>query len=381
MNLNTLNKQLIELANKIKKYKNDIKNEEHTKTAFILPFLRILNIEVENPRQVIPEYGADIAVKTKRLEAVDYAIIKNNNPILLIECKSCTLNLKKDDILQLSHYYHTTETQFAILTNGIIYEFYSDFKKSNVMDHEPFLKINLLEEANLNCNENLEFLNLLDYKTFDSKQIYQYLNSQKAIQYIQQRIDDEVSNPSLEFIQLLTKDLNLNFNEVEYSNIIQDIFNKKFQQVKLIKNDIKIINKLNIESDHQPERFFFSQRNPIESEAFFKNKKIISLVIDDTIYPSISWRQASVFLHQYLWNKLSIEDKHELKQLFKSKIVHINQKDKYLHQEYLTQLDDTYCLWNTEKIVFWHNRIIKYLSKVDEFLNTNYLNTVYLEIK
>ena len=50
-----------------------------------MPFIRILGYAPFNPNEVNPEFTADIG--TKKGEKVDYAIIKDGKPCILIECK------------------------------------------------------------------------------------------------------------------------------------------------------------------------------------------------------------------------------------------------------------------------------------------------------
>ena len=45
---------------------------------------------------------------------------------------------------QLLRYFGVTKAKFAILTNGIQYQFFSDFDDKNIMDTIPFLTIDLV---------------------------------------------------------------------------------------------------------------------------------------------------------------------------------------------------------------------------------------------
>lgn len=65
--------------------KSKILTEEETKQAFILPFLHALGYNVFDTNVIKPEYTADIG--TKKGEKVDYAILSNGAPIVLIEAK------------------------------------------------------------------------------------------------------------------------------------------------------------------------------------------------------------------------------------------------------------------------------------------------------
>ena len=128
--------QLKQFAKRVESLKDTIQTEEATKTAIIMPFFSMLGYDVFNPQEFIPEFTADVGIK--KGEKVDYAIMMNDHPAILIECKSISENLDRHDS-QLFRYFGTSEAKFAILTNGIIYRFYTDLENPNKMDEDPFL--------------------------------------------------------------------------------------------------------------------------------------------------------------------------------------------------------------------------------------------------
>ena len=70
--------------------------------------------------------------------------MKDGKPVILIEVKSATSELGDYYAAQLRRYFGTKlETRFGILTNGLEYHFYADIVQPNVMDDEPFLKVDM----------------------------------------------------------------------------------------------------------------------------------------------------------------------------------------------------------------------------------------------
>jgi len=106
-----------------------------------MPFISALGYDVFNSTEVISEFTVDIGAK--KGEKVDYAIKKEGEIIILIECKWSGADLHQDHASQLYRYFSATEARFAILTNGIDYEFYSDIDESNKMDSKPFFTFNI----------------------------------------------------------------------------------------------------------------------------------------------------------------------------------------------------------------------------------------------
>lgn len=60
-----LKTKLEQLYSRVESLKDQIKTEEATKNAFIMPFLQILGYDVFNPTEVIPEFVAYISMATK----------------------------------------------------------------------------------------------------------------------------------------------------------------------------------------------------------------------------------------------------------------------------------------------------------------------------
>lgn len=118
-----------ELASRIPKQREHIQTEEATKNALVMPFFSALGYDVFNPFEVVPEFTADIG--TKKGEKVDYAVKKDGDVIMLVECKWSGCNLDAVHASQLYRYFSVTEARFGILTNGIQYQFLNSTRKCN----------------------------------------------------------------------------------------------------------------------------------------------------------------------------------------------------------------------------------------------------------
>ncbi len=62
---------------------------------------------------------------------------------MLFEYKHHTADLGKEHASQLYRYFSVTEAQFSVLTNGILYWFYTDLDARNKMDVKPFFEFNM----------------------------------------------------------------------------------------------------------------------------------------------------------------------------------------------------------------------------------------------
>jgi len=130
-------------------------NEDATKLVSVQPFIRALGYDTQNLGEVFPEFKAD--AKISGGERVDYAILSEDKPIIFIEAKAVNILLNESNWKQLYNYFNAKEVNLGILTNGIMYRFYADLEKPNIMDKEPFLEVDLLNLDKQKVQELEEF--------------------------------------------------------------------------------------------------------------------------------------------------------------------------------------------------------------------------------
>ncbi len=294
---------LMEMSNELSKIstriveKGDIvETEEATKTAFILPFIRlVLGYDHTDPEEVVPEFGADVG---KKGEKTDYAIMHDGKPMMIFECKPANTDLKQKHISQLYRYFSVTDAKFGILTNGIHYRFYTDIDAPNKMDKKPFFELeNILESA---CE--------LKYK-----------NEMKKL------MAEEFKNPSDEFVKFYAKEV--------YSGRFIGSVKDQFKQItqRALKEYInervderlkKALESENPEGPDQEKTILKKDKNEIvttedEWEGYYIVKSILSNIVDPsrvTIRDRVSYCTVLLDNNQ---NKLICR-------------MHFNKKQKYI---------------------------------------------------
>lgn len=297
--------QLKQFAKRTKNMLPAIETEEATKNALILPFFQMLGYDVFNPLEFVPEFTADVGVK--KGEKVDFCIMKDGNPAILIEAKSCKEPLEKHDS-QLFRYFGTTTAKLAILTNGLIYRFYTDLDTPNKMDLVPFMELNIFDVKENLVSEIKRFHkaelnpdNIFDAAADlrDSKLIRDYLRKQatdpdKAFlaPIIRAAYDGIQTNKVIERF----KDLYIK----SFSQFINDLLNERFQAA-IVKD--KEINEEKAEPAPQEE--VSSKENEIittqeELEAF----AIVKSLIHDIIPPErVTYKDTLSYISITLDNK------------------------------------------------------------------------------
>ncbi len=246
--------QVKQFAKRVETLKDSIQTEEATKTSIIMPFFAMLGYDVFNPLEFTPEFIADVGIK--KWEKVDYAIIKNGEPVILIEAKSTNKKLERHDS-QLFRYFGTTKAKFSILTNGITYRFYTDIEETNKMDKEPFLEFNIIKIKENQINELKKFKKeLFDVDMLlDSACLLKYEKQFKALfeQQLQEPTDDFIkifvssvyAAPKTQsvldkFRPILKKSLNDYINETLNDKIMNALQNTEIDNTNIIDDNMDI---------------------------------------------------------------------------------------------------------------------------------------------
>jgi predicted type IV restriction endonuclease len=188
------------LGEKVSRLKDSIQTEEATKNAFTMPFIAALGYDVFNPMEVVPEFVADLGIK--KGEKVDYCIFKDGKPIIIVECKHWKEDLNVHNS-QLHRYFHVTTVKFGILTNGIIYRFYTDLAEPNKMDDKPFWEFNITDMSEASIFE----LKKYQKSAFDVESILSAAAELKYNKEIKRIFSEELSTPSETFVKHFTKQI------------------------------------------------------------------------------------------------------------------------------------------------------------------------------
>jgi hypothetical protein len=179
------------LAARAKQAGPSLTNEEATKMALIAPFIQALGYDIFNPVEVKPEFSADLP-GIKQGERVDYAILEDGHPKILVEAKPYTTDLKTAEMGQLSRYFQATNARIGILTNGQSFLFYSDLDKPNLMDERPFAEINLFDLR----SAPLEHIKQMSKAMFDIETLLSTAERLKYLRGVKEQLKAELADPS-----------------------------------------------------------------------------------------------------------------------------------------------------------------------------------------
>lgn len=189
------------LAARVDNLLDHTQTEEATKTAFVMPFINALGYNVFDPTEVIPEYTADVG--TKKGERVDYAVMKDGKPVMVFECKLAASDLTEDNASQLYRYFTATDTRFGVLTNGVLYRFYSDLDQPNLMDSRPFFEFNILNFTPHTIDELKRFTK----QSFDLAGTIEAATDLKYTKEIKRVLADQTRRPYNDFVLFIISEV------------------------------------------------------------------------------------------------------------------------------------------------------------------------------
>lgn len=217
--------RLQSLAKKIAQQSSMIATEEATKNAFVMPFLHnVLGYDVFDPTEIIPEFTADTGIK--KGEKVDYAILKDGQVQILVECKKYNEKISTKHSGQLFRYFSVTNARIGILTNGAIYEFYTDLDAPNKMDEKPFLTLDLEDIDEHIVPEVLK----LTKSSFDVDSVVDAAGELKYLSQIKKLLGEQFNAPEEDFVKFFASRIYDGVLTARVKHTFTDITTKALRQ-------------------------------------------------------------------------------------------------------------------------------------------------------
>ncbi len=210
-----------QLGERVIKLKDQLQTEEATKMVLVIPFFRALGYDESNPLEVTAEFIADVGIR--RGEKIDYALLKDGGPVILVEAKHWAQKLEIHDN-QLIRYFHASKAKFAILTNGIHYRFYTDLVEPNKMDTKPFFEFDITTIT----EQQTEELKKFHKSYFDIDTIKSSASELKYTSEIKSILQNEFKLPSEAFVKFFA-------NQVYSGKITQKVL---FQFSDLVRKSV-----------------------------------------------------------------------------------------------------------------------------------------------
>jgi hypothetical protein len=176
--------------------------EAATQQYLILPFVQLLGYNPLDPDEVVPEAHASFSDKFKN--RVDYAICQAGLPVIAIECKKVG-TLAETNRGELKGYFNAVPTvKLGILTDGLVYQLYTDTGLENMMDDVPFAVVDLADVAREQIDDMaLEAFGKLRKGTFDPAYVGADARRRIYTGMYADALERSLANPDERFVRTL----------------------------------------------------------------------------------------------------------------------------------------------------------------------------------
>ncbi len=166
--------------------------------ALVVPFLKLLGYDPNNPREVRLEYSAEFTQGDgkRQPDRMDYAIFdqKGERPLMVIEVKPLGTKLE-ERANQLARYIaQIPGLHFGIMTDGCSYRFYGDLENPNAMDKEPFFSFALDDEKE-DWAKVAEFLQRFGRDQFNAETLVTDAENSRYRRQIVTKLADALRDP------------------------------------------------------------------------------------------------------------------------------------------------------------------------------------------
>ena len=195
-------------------------NESKTRDYLIEPFFNLLGYNK------MDHYSHEYSLKFSKghVKKVDMVVTLNGrNPIMLVECKKATSSLTKNNYKQLAQYYDNhRESKIGILTNGLVYEFYTvKWNDDKKLSSEPFLVFDLNDYTRADLEDIAQF----HIQLFDVKNILASSDEKYFLNDFDIALTKTLYPPSSELIKLVFQNMGGKRISDNISKRINDLIN------------------------------------------------------------------------------------------------------------------------------------------------------------
>ncbi|RKU11164.1 hypothetical protein C6502_09200 [Candidatus Poribacteria bacterium] len=219
--------KLQDLSDTIKEYTNQDLDEANTEMLCFEPFIELLGYQ-RTLTDMQRQYPADMRGGPKP-KTVDYAIKKDDAPIMIVECKQLGEDLDAHTGQLEDYFAAVQETRFGVLTDGRLYRFYTDLDKPNLMDSDPFLEFDLFDIQPSLVAELKPFTK----SRFDLDKALAAARDLKYSKAIQEFLTGQLESPTEDFVNHIASSTNIAINTPEQRQRITEIIQQTLKALKV----------------------------------------------------------------------------------------------------------------------------------------------------
>ncbi len=192
--------RFVAFAERTMRIKAHCAGDDATRIYLVMPFLELLGYDAGDPSVIVPEH----------LEAINFAILVDGEPAIAIEAAGTARPVNQVYPRLRAYCEAQRSVRIAIATNGVVFEAFTDSQQANVLDDEPFMRLDLASVANGEIgSEALEFLRKLRASAYNPDAIAEQAFALGLRDRLKACLLAEFRNPSDAFCRLLLEQIGI----------------------------------------------------------------------------------------------------------------------------------------------------------------------------
>ncbi|MEQ1614089.1 MAG: hypothetical protein ABL904_15190 [Hyphomicrobiaceae bacterium] len=192
--------RFVAFAERTMRIKAHCAGDDATRIYLVMPFLELLGYDAGDPSVIVPEH----------LEAINFAILVDGEPAIAIEAAGTARPVNQVYPRLRAYCEAQRSVRIAIATNGVVFEAFTDSQQANVLDDEPFMRLDLASVANGEIgSEALEFLRKLRASAYNPEAIAEQAFALGLRDRLKACLLAEFRNPSDAFCRMLLEQIGI----------------------------------------------------------------------------------------------------------------------------------------------------------------------------
>lgn len=193
--------RVIAFAERTMRIKAHCTGEDATRIYLVMPFIELLGYDAGDPSVIVP--AAE--------DAINFAILNGGGePAIAIEAVGTAEPPNQAHARLRGYCTSHRSVRLGIATNGVVFEAFVDSQQANVLDDEPFMRIDFAEVAAGNIDEQaLTFLRMLRAVDYDPEVVAEEAFAFSVRERLKSCVLAEFRNPSEDLCKLLLEQIGI----------------------------------------------------------------------------------------------------------------------------------------------------------------------------
>ncbi len=193
-------KRLLAFAERTMRIKAHCAGEDATRIYLVMPFLELLGYDAGDPSVIVPDHE----------DGIDFAVMVDRRPAIAIEVTGAA-RPPTQAYGRLRTYCDAIGTvKLGIATNGVLFDAFIDSQRPNILDAEPFLRIDISRIAGGELDpQSMDLLQMMCAQTYNPEGIAEQAFAIGLRERLKSCLLDEFRSPSEAFCRHILEQIGI----------------------------------------------------------------------------------------------------------------------------------------------------------------------------